>query len=186
MNIKQTIFTYDFFCAILKKTKEGKPLEKLKNAFLDFLKNEKQTLVFITAQVVIGFWFWIGILLPYIVSSSLVNGSLSSSALPGGTLYTIAFIGLIILFGYFVLIKKDKEAQKIFLIQAIIATLIYLYSLVFIKVGLPSARNGLGKILQFLMVILFWFFIFGKKYVHQIISKFFPVKEIEVATETEQ
>lgn len=186
MNFKKNYLPVLFFVISLKKMKEGKLLEKLKNAFLEFFKNDKQTLAFRGAQVIIGFLFWIGILLPYIVSSSLVNGSLSSAALPAGTLYTILFLGLIILFCYFVLIKKDKEARKTFLIQAVIATLIYLYSLVFNKVGLPDANNGFGKILQFLMVIMFWFFIFGKKYVQQIFSKIFPQKVIEPLAEVEQ
>jgi hypothetical protein len=163
--------------------KEGNYLEKLKKAFFDLLNGDKPTLIFIVSQFAIGLLFWLAILLPFIVSPDLIGGKLSTSSLPGGTLYTLLFLIVLGLFVYLVLIDNKKAASKTFLLLAILGTLIYLYALLFNKVGLPTANNGIGKILQFLMLLLFWFFIFGKKYVYKIILRALPVAKNEIKME---
>jgi len=151
-------------------------MEKIKKGFFDLLHGEKSVFIFVIAQFLIGLLFLIAILLPYFVHPDLINGSLAAAKLPGGTWFTLAFLALVLFFAYLVLMGQLNQANQVFLIQAIIATAIFLYALVFHKVGLPSAANGIGKIIQFFMVVLFWFFIFGKKIVHQVIQKFAPTK----------
>lgn len=160
-------------------------MEKFKKAFFDLLNGDKSTLIFIVAQLSIGLLFWVALFMPYIVSPDLINGRLTTAQLPGGTIYSILFLGLIVLFAYRVLMKKEDKARKVFLALAIIATLIYLYALLFNRVGLPTARNGIGKVLEFFMIIMFWFFIFGKKYVEKVILKFVPDKGNQAITEGE-
>jgi hypothetical protein len=147
------------------------------------LHGDKPMLVFIAIQVAIGFIFWLALMMPYMVSSELIGGHLSTLAFPGGTFYFIVFLVLILSLIYCLILGKDKAARKIFLSQAIIATAIYLYALSFHKVGLPSARNGIGKIIEFLMLLMFWFVIFGKKYVFKIVHKFFPNPEAKEPVE---
>lgn len=161
-------------------------MEKFKTAFFDLLHGDKSIFIFIVAQLSIGLLFWVALFMPYLVSPDLVNGRLRTVQLPGGALYTLLFLGLIVLFVYLTLMKNVQNAKKVYLALAIVATLIYLYALLFNKVGLPTARNGIGKILEFLLLIMFWFTIFGKKYVEKLITKFFPSKTNETIAEIEE
>lgn len=161
-------------------------MEKFKTAFFDLLHGDKSTFIFIVAQLSIGLLFWVALFMPYLVSPDLINGRLRTVQLPGGAFYTVLFLGLIVLFVYLILMKNVQRANKVYLALAIIATLIYLYALLFNKVGLPTANNGIGKILEFLLLIMFWFIIFGKKQVEQLILKFIPMKSNEVIAEVEE
>ncbi len=83
-------------------------------------------------------------------------------------------MALTLFFAYLVIVEQKKQSDQVFFIQAIIASAIFLYALVIHKVGLEFAKNGIGKIIQFLMITFFWLMIFGKKIVLQFITKIFP------------
>jgi len=177
LETSRIIFTLSYITDILKKSaKEGSKMEKIKKAFFDLLHGYKPTFIFVVAQLSIGLLFWLAILLPYIVHPDLIDGSVSASELPGGTWFTLAFLALTLFFAYLVIVGQKKQSDQVFFIQAIIASAIFLYALVIHKVGLSFAKNGIGKIIQFLMITFFWLMIFGKKIVLQFITKIFPNK----------
>jgi hypothetical protein len=49
----------------------------------------------------------------------------------------------------------------------------------FHKVGLASASNGFGKVLEFILLFAFWFLVFGQKQISAVIHKFVPEKVIK-------
>ncbi len=149
-------------------------MQKFKTAFFDLIRGDKTTLIVLITQITVGFLFAISLLLPYMVSNNLIDGSLSSSDFPGGGLYTFIFFMSILGFAYFAIMKQDKYLKMLFIGQAVLATIIFFYSLLFHKVGLASASNGFGKVLEFLLIIVFWFLVFGEKYLLQLIHKFVP------------
>jgi len=149
-------------------------LQKFKAAFLDLIRGDKTTLIVLITQITVGFLFAIALLLPYMVSNNLIDGSLSSSDFPGGGFYTFIFFISILGLAYLAIMKQDKQRKWLFIGQAVLATTIFLYSLLFHKVGLASASNGFGKILEFFLIIVFWFLVFGEKYLLQVIHKFVP------------
>jgi hypothetical protein len=156
-------------------------LQKFKTAFLDLIRGDKTKLIVLITQIIVAFLFAVALLLPYMVSSNLIDGSLSSSDFPGGGFYTFIFFVSILGFAYLAIMNDEKHKNWVFLGQAILATLIYFYSLLFHKVGLASASNGFGKVLEFFLLIAFWFLVFGQKHVITLIHKFVPEKMINQA-----
>jgi hypothetical protein len=153
-------------------------LQRFKTAFFDLFRGDKTKLIVLITQIIVAFLFAVALLLPYMVSSNLIDGSLSSSDFPGGGFYTFIFFVSILGFAYLAITNDEQHKNWVFLGQAILATFIYFYSLLFHKVGLASASNGIGKVLEFILLIVFWFLIFGKKQVIQLIHKFVPEKVI--------
>ncbi len=48
--------------------------------------------------------------------------------------------------------------------------------MLFHKVGLASASNGFGKVLEFILLFAFWFLVFGQKHLVNLIHKVVPEK----------
>ena len=142
------------------------------------LRGDKTKLIVLITQIIVAFLFAVALLLPYMVSSNLIDGSLSSSDFPGGGFYTFIFFVSILGFAYLAIMNDEKHKNWVFLSQAILATFIFFYSLLFHKVGLASASNGFGKVLEFLLLIAFWFLVFGQKQISAFIHKFVPEKAI--------
>jgi len=159
-------------------------LQKFKTAFLDLIRGDRTTLIVLLAQITVGFLFAIALLLPYMVSANLIDGSLSSSDFPGGGFYTFIFFMSILGFAYLGMMKQDKQRRMLFIGQAVLATIIFLYSLLFHKVGLASASNGFGKILEFLLIIVFWFLVFGEQQLIKGIHRFIPEQKVTPVQET--
>lgn len=156
-------------------------MQKFKTAFFDLIRGDKTKLIVLITQIIVAFLFAVALLLPYMVSSNLIDGSLSSSDFPGGGFYTFIFFLSILGFAYLAIMNDEKHKNWVFLGQAILATLIYFYSLLFHKVGLASASNGFGKVLEFFLLIAFWFLVFGQKHVVKLIHQFVPEKVISQA-----
>lgn len=145
-------------------------------AFFDLIRGDKTKLIWFVTQIFIALLFAIALLLPYMVSINLIDGSLSSSDFPGGGFYTFIFFISVLGFAYLSIMGHEKHARLVFVGQAVLATLIFFYSLLFHKVGLASASNGFGKILEFFLMIAFWFLIFGKKHIEKWIQKVVPAQ----------
>ncbi|MBU1142962.1 MAG: hypothetical protein KKH92_04870 [Firmicutes bacterium] len=167
-------------------------MEKYKKAFLDLLRGDKTTFIFVVAQFTVGFLFLLAIIMPYMVHPTITGGSLAASKLPGGTIYTLIFLLLIFLFVFFKLSGEEKLTKRVFLGQAILGTLIFFYALLFQKVGIASSSNGIGKLLQLFTLVFFWGFIFVPTKVRSLIDKLIPkkstneVKEVAVETKSNQ
>ncbi|MBU1144556.1 MAG: hypothetical protein KJ971_01690 [Firmicutes bacterium] len=147
-------------------------MKNLKNSFLNMMKNDKQKFIFVMIRITIAFLFFIGLFIPYIVGSMLVNNHVSLNQLPGATFYCILFFVTILIYFYFVLISKDKMAKKILLGQVIISSLIYVYGLLLYLVGLPEASVGFSLVFELLLIGLMWFMYFKEDMVSHILKKY--------------
>ena len=158
-------------------------MEKLKTAFLEFIHGEKSRLIFVVSQVAVGFLFWLGLFFPYIVDDALINGRLAASKLPGGWIYALVIIALILVFCYETIMNNPALSKKLYRALAIVSTLVFLYALLFTKVGIPGAKNGFGKILEFFMIAFYGLFLVGEKTVYKLIYRWAPPKEGEAIEE---
>ncbi len=152
-------------------------MDKLKNAFMDFIHGEKSRVIFVAIQVAVGFLFWLGLFFPYVVDDNLINGRLAASSLPGGWIYSLVIIVLIVIFAYETMMNQLPLANKLYKALAIVSTLIFLYALLFTKVGIPDAKNGFGKILEFLMIGCYGLILLGEKFLYKMIYRWAPLKE---------
>jgi hypothetical protein len=110
----------------------------------------------------------------------LIGGAVSLFTFPGHTAYTGLFVALALLSLYSYLAANDKNARLLMIFTASVASLVFLYGLLLHKVGIPDARNGLGKILAFLAIAVMWTLIFGNEFVKKQLVKYTKIEDTKV------
>ncbi len=163
-------------------------MQKIKEAVLDLLHNDKKRLVLFIVNVSIYFIAFLGLLIPFMVGTILNNNHVSMAQAPGGTILTILFVVLMFLYAFFFIMKKDEIAKKVFLGSTVLLTLIYFYGVLLHRVGVPTTATGFGAWMILLMLIAMYFMIFGSNYALKYIDKLVktPVQPEPVAPVVEE
>lgn len=160
-------------------------MENIKAAFFKLLKEDLPRFILVMTQTAFGFLFFISLYLPFVKGPEIINGSVSMSVWPGSFFYELILLVLFPLFLLLILTGKDKLARKTLLVQNIIALLVFLYGVLFYRVGLseaPSTTGAYGKFLEFILLIGMWFAFLKPNIVLSLIKKF--VKEPDSSEQT--
>jgi len=152
-------------------------MEKLKQSFLNMMNRDKMKFLFFILYAGAFGLFLISMFMPYMVGEMLIGGGVSLFTFPGHFAYTGLFISLALLALYSFVISNDKNTRILFIFTASVASLIFIYGLILHKVGIPTARNGMGKIIAFLMIAVMWTLIFGNAFVKKQLVKYAKIED---------
>jgi len=155
-------------------------MEKMKQSFLDMMNNDRMKFLFFLMYAGAFGLFLLSIFMPYMRGEMLIGGAVSLFTFPGHTAYTGLFVALALLSLYSYLAANDKNARLLMIFTASVASLVFLYGLLLHKVGIPDARNGLGKILAFLAIAVMWTLIFGNEFVKKQLVKYAKIEDTKV------
>jgi hypothetical protein len=144
---------------------------KIKEAFMDMLKNDLKRLVLFSIFLGTVFLYIIGTLFPFVVGNILINGRVSYFQFTGSKIIVLLLFLLVLYYAYIFLLKP-KAAKKIYLIIVIYSFLMFAWGILIQRVGLTGSSNGFGKILMFLMLIMMIFLHFGEKLYNPWVDKF--------------
>lgn len=147
-------------------------MEKIKQTFLDMMHHDRMKfLIFLMYAGAFG-TFLLSIFMPFMVGDMLIGGGVSLFKLPGHTAYTLLFASFALLSLYDFIIHNDKNTKLFMIFTGSVASLIFIYGVLFQRVGAPTSKIGLGQILAILMIILIWVLTFGSSFVKKQLIKY--------------
>jgi hypothetical protein len=156
-------------------------VEKMKQSFFDMMKNDRMKFMFFLMYAGAFGMFLLSIFMPYMRGEMLIGGGVSLFTFPGHSAYTGLFVALALLSLYTYIKANDQNTRILMIFTASVASLIFLYGLLLHKVGIPDARNGLGKILAFVAIVAMWTLIFGHRFVKKQLIKYAHVEETDTS-----
>ena len=139
-------------------------MQELRTKLQEFIQGDKAAFIFVITRVSVFLLFFISLYLTFFFEPTIITGKISLVAHPGGFLFAIILFLSIPGYFYFYLIGNKKYIKIVLLVQAITASLIYLYGILGLIVVFPdTATTGFGKHLGFTMLILIWYLFFRKE-----------------------
>jgi len=154
-------------------------MDKLKEAFNSLLQGDKAEVILFFTRIGVLFLFFLSLYLPFIFDVALIDGKVSMSKFPGSLFYELVIFFSIPAYFYLYLIK-NTHAKKVLLVQAIIATLVFLYGVMLYRFGAEdTATAGFGKHLEFILLIIIWFTYVKEALTISLINKFILKTEVE-------
>ena len=155
-------------------------MQELKTKLQEFIQGDKATFIFVITRLSVFLLFFISLYLPFFFEPTIITGEISLAGHPGGFLFAIVLFLSIPGYFYFYLIGNKKYIKIVLLVQAITASLIYLYGILGLIVVFPdTATTGFGKHLGFIMLVLIWYLFFSEELTLSLIKKYI-VKEDDV------
>ena len=148
-------------------------MQELKDKIQDFIHGDKASFTFVTTRLSVFLLFFINLYLPFFFEPTIVTGQISLVGHPGGSFFAVILFLSILGYFYFYIIGNQKFVKIILWVQAIFATIIYLYGFLGFKVAFPdTATAGFGKHLGFILLFLIWFLFFSEKLILSLIKKY--------------
>lgn len=155
-----------------------KLIEEQKKSFMDLFTHEKFRFVFVLTRIGLVLLLMIGVLLPMIVGTQVIGGRMSLSQQFGttglGIFYWVPF--LVSIPGYFlmVLMKKEKLAQIMLLIQVCATSLVlafgFLGYFVLVRSGF-AITLGFGFYMTVVFLAFLWYVFFNEKFLFNLVKK---------------
>ncbi|MFH0767039.1 MAG: hypothetical protein ABH890_07240 [Bacillota bacterium] len=149
-------------------------MNKFIQEFKRLISQERSRFIYYCIQTGFSFLYLIGLLVPFFVGESLINGKVSMAGLIGGVFYTLLVLVLLMIYLLAILSSKSKESKLLYKINSIVGSLIIFWGFLLYFVAFKSNGADLGAGMLFMIIFNagMWYSIFGEKTMLNAINKF--------------
>jgi len=148
-------------------------MNHLKVSFENLFRNKKR-FALVVVHLGLAFLFWIGMFLPFLVGETIINGhvSLAFMFVNLRTMVVLMYFAMLLLYTYTVLVSSEKNAKSLFLLQAIISSIILFWGVFVVQIGDTGGKLGVGFLLELILLGLIWFTYIKENMVKTLIDKY--------------
>jgi len=152
-------------------------MNNLKVSFETLFKNKKR-FVLVVVHLGLAFLFWIGMFLPFLVGEAIINGhvSLAFMFVNIRAIVVLLYVVMLLLYAFSVLVSSEKNAKALFLLLAIISSVILAWGIIVVLVGDTGGKLGTGFLLELILLGLMWFTYIKENIVTSCIEKIIKIE----------